>query len=425
MAEMWGLAGGIRNFNQDQMQLQKLALDQQEAKNLEVHRRELRSQASAEMMLRERKLSAEEAAAKAAEDKRALLAQPGEGEDLSTPTGMIKAFRERSTRLLALGDVDEAAKLSNVAAQTLGRLEAAANSESLQRTRDFELAEKKTRRMQELLTGVRSQADLDRARLVMMNDETLVEEAMHPSLQKFDPKTISAMLAGSPALMERLKLQRQQADDASKKALRDARIAYMGEQKKINERQIEVAEAREARLEKAGVAGTGAGGGGPAPTAAKPASPTMRTDVLEALKSKGLASTDAGMRRLQITSLAEDAYTLAQNNRAIRSFPEAIEMAIAGAQQRGELSAATGILGKPYGMFKQQPGSPARPINVKQGDKIEFKEGNHYRDPKGTVVRFENGAFIPVFSANPKERVQPTTPIVPNNPLLDDEEDDE
>lgn len=426
MAEMWGIAGGARNFIQDRMQLQRLALDAQEAQNVERHRQAQRVATNTELQQRERRLVLEEDAAARAERVREEMSKPGEDEDLSTPIGQIQAFRQRAARLLALGEVEEAAKLSNTAAQTLVRFENAARAEAERERSEFALVSDQTRRLQEALTGVRSQEDFDRARLSLAAMPEMAENLNHPLLQRYDPQLIGRFVQNAPAWVKQQELSLRERQLRSADALRQARIAYMNAQADISKRQVAVSEAREARLEKAGAVSAGGGGsrGGSVPPAAKPPTTAARTEVQIFLKSNDLLSSDPGMRNLQISSITEDAMTLVQRNRGIASYSEAVQMAVENAKARGELVQEKNALGRPRGMFKQQAGSVARPINITPGRKVDYKENMHYRDPAGNVVRYQDGKFIPVYSANPRQVVQPQMPSA-NNPLLDMDEDEE
>ncbi len=426
MAEMWGIAGGIRNYRQDLRQLQALALQQQEAQNLERHREAQRIATNTELEQRERKLLLEEESLGRQRQTEEVMAQPGEGEDLTTPAGQIKAMRERANRFMALGRTEEASKLLNTSAQTLVRLENAANAESQARDREFKLQSEQTRRLQEALTGVRSQADFDRAKLAIAAMPEMEGVLDHPLLQRYDPSTLSRFVQNAPAWVKQRELQLREESQRSTKLLRDARIAYMSFQRGVQDRQVRVAEAREERLAKAGAAPAGGGSGGGAggvPAAAKPASENARREVLTYLKAQNLLAPDAGMRNLQISSLTEDALTLAQRNRGISSFAEALQYAVENAKQRGELVEETSRGRKRFN-FNRQEGSAARPINITaESRNVQYVEGKHYRDPQGNVVRFEKGSFKPVYTASPRNSPQPSMPTA-NNPLLEDDEEE-
>lgn len=429
MAEMWGIAGGLRNFAQDQLQLQKFALERQEAQNMALHREAQRIATNTELAQRERKLRMEEDREAEKKFVAELMATPGEGEDLTTPAGEIRAFRERGNRFLALGMVEDATKLSNTAAQILVRLQNAANAESQIAEREFQQQARQTSMLREMLTGVKSREDFDRAKLAIAAMPEMGDFLEHEMLKSYNPELIQRFVQNSPAWVKQRELELREQNQRSSKALRDARITYLGFQRDIQERQVKVNEDREARLAKAGATtagggegGSGAGGGkAPTPAAAKLPSDKARLEVMNYLKEQKLLANDSGMRNLQVSLLTEDAMTLVQRNRQIASFGEAVQIAIANAQQRGELTQEDPFMGKPRGVFKQQLGSVSRPVNVTANSKIDYKEGQHYRDPAGNVVRYEGGRFVPVYSADVRRSPQPAMPPA-NNPLLNDDD---
>jgi hypothetical protein len=418
MAEMWGIAGGARNFIQDQMELDRLALQRQEAQNLERHREAQRVATNTELFQRERKLVMEEDAAEEARALRRDMATPGEGEGMATPAGQIRALRERANRLMQRGYVEDAAKLLNTSAQTLVRLENAAKAESETAQNEFTRIGEQTRRLQEALTGVKSPADFDAAKLALAAMPEMAELLQHPMLQKYDPQLISRFVQNAPAWVKEQELNLRERTLRSANALRQARIEFMGFQRGIQERQTAVAEQREARLAKAGAGGAGGGGSAQQP-AAKVPTENARLEVSKFLRGQKLLESDAGARALQISSITEDAQTLVQRNRGIASFAEAVQIAVENAKARGELSEEKSRFGSNW-RFKQSAGSVARPINVKPGMQIRLEDNKHYRDEKGNVALYRGGQWIPVYSANARQVVQP--PSV-NNPLLD--EDDE
>ncbi len=414
MAEMWGIAGGHRNFIHDQMKMAELALNERQLNENVSYRRDALALQQREFEAQQKKLA--DAAAGEAET-RELLAQAAAGFNTEEAAGRIGAYNAGAAALLSRGRADEAVKLSNTAAQELQRLESAAAAASRQRKQDFDLEMAKTAKLEELFTGVKSQADFDRVRLLAAQMPELADELDSPLFKQYDPKLVQSFVAGTKPYMERRKLEMQQEEDRSQKALRDARIADMDARRDYQERVLAFRKEREGSDAKAGKIS-------PARGATKGDLATTQT----LLKQKGFLLPDEELDAgVQVRSITDDAITLMRLNPGIRSQTEAIEIAIEDAKRRGEIIPAQPVrfgIDKPA-RFDRKEGSIARPLDI-PSDPRKIQPNFNYRHPNGGVARWDGSKWIPVTAPPGSPGIAQTSRVdAAANPFRDLDDDDE
>lgn len=397
---MFGTPSGARLFDADQSALQKAAAETEHQKALTRL-----NDAQAKTMLR-----------KADQDDRRLAALSGV---MGAPSSSTEApsFEELTAGLrraaavhASIGEFETAGKIVSEVAGVQQKLATGSAAKALEQSRKLNSEIAKLRLIQETLSGVKDPSSHAQAVMMLQSNPLTADEPLPPALRTYNPNTLRAFLAGSPAAIAKRELQlkeanldRLQQDSTSKRSVDEIR-------KEVMQRRTAVSEAREERIAKTGGANVDRGVGNPSSSEVK----AMRQE----LKRQGLDAGDDTVA-IQAQTLAEEARLLVRRNPGL-SMAEARSRVIAESAERGELEqASVGGFTIPMSSKKFAPkgGSLSLPI-PSPGKQEDYKVGTYYRDPDGSVHKYlGKGKFE---TATPAARVPQERQY--ESVLADDEE---
>lgn len=414
MSELWGMTSGFRTYQQDQMALQRLALEKQQLEDTRKYREGVLEQQRVEQEAKDR----EAAAKKQAEDEqRRILSEAASGFDLNQTAGRLAAYNAGAAALASRGMFTQATAISNTAAQELQRLEAAENSNAARAKAEYELEAQKVGKLQELFSSVDSPEAFNRAKLLASQIPELADTLDDDLFKAYDPQMIQTFVQSAPSYLQQRRLKMEEGEAASRKRLRDARIDDMGARRRHSEAVLEYRKSRDEAAEKAGAVA-------PSRTAGKNELGLVR----DTLKQKGyLLSEEALDPGLQTRSIAEEAMTLVQRNRGV-SWAQAVEQAIEDAERRGELvkGEKNRFLPDDKPKFNRREGSIARPLDIPTDPKVPLKKDFNYRHPNGGIARWTGTTWVPVAAPPGRAPVVETgRAAAAQNPLRDVDFDDE
>jgi hypothetical protein len=411
MEGLFGAAAGSRLFDMDQLKFREDARQEQELASNTAYKAAMAKAANREADIKEAKLADEQRLAR-------LSAEAAGTESPTTPAGQIAQLQRVSQALIRSGNPGEAAKLLSTSAQIVQRLESAAASKASAAKSQFDRAQQVMGALQQTVLGVKNQAELDQARLTWQ--AAYPDEPFPQELETFNPTAISRFVANSKAWLDGQKLQLDERNSASQRALRDARTTYM--KGALADRQARTTIYKEASERKAAANGL---------VENRPVGSAPQTYVamaLTALKDSSLLVNDEEAQVQMARSIADDAWIVHQRNPA-KSWATALEEAVQSSKDRGEIELnQPSLLGLTFNRNKFTPkvGSASRPLAEPAERDAELKPNTHYQRADGSIFLVKKGAdgkltAVPVARPGKPFGVAAPPPEV-DNPLDDDEE---
>ncbi len=406
MEGLFGAAAGSRLFDLDQLKFREDARQQQElAANTEYKKAMAAAalgNASAEQARVARQAQLAQIAAKSAGDK-----------PPQSVADQIAQLIRVSQAMLGVGEVGEATKLLESVGQITQRFEAASASKSAAAQRDFQRAQLVTGELQRALTGVKSQADLDAAKLAWQSNYP--DEPWPPGLERFDPAAIEAVVRNSKAWLDAEKLRIDRFNAQSADDLRNVREQALRGNLELNR------ERTNAYVASSAARGKADGEVDKNPVGSAPLSQVGI--ALNALKTAGVRPADDEEAALAARMVADDAWTIHRRNPA-KSYQAALAEAIETARERGELSGQNYLFGAyKTQKFTPKTGGASRPL-PEPADESELVPGNYYQRPDGTIVlvkKGKNGLEVSVTARPARVPTAPLRPPAADNPLMDNE----
>jgi hypothetical protein len=367
---MFGTPSGARLFDADQSALRKDAAEIEHQKALTRL-----NDAQAKTMLR-----------KADQEDRRLAAlsgvmgAPGGGGEAPSFEELTAGLRRAAAVHASIGEFETAGKIVSEVAGVQQKLATGSAAKALEQSRKLNSEIAKLRFIQETLSGVKDPSSHAQAVMMLQSNPLTADDPLPPALRTYNPNTLRAFLAGSPAAIKKREVElkeadllRKQQDSASGRSVADVRKAVM-------ERRAAVMEAREERIAKTGGANVDRGVGNPSSSEVK----AMRQE----LKRQGLDAGDDTVA-IQAQTLAEEARLLVRRNPGL-SMSEARSRVIAESAERGELEqASVGGFTIPLSSKKFAPktGSLSLPHALPK-TAADLKPGAYYRSSSGEVRKF-------------------------------------
>lgn len=407
--ELFGTPGGFRAYEEDQNQLNALALkaamlpgEQALTRAQTRHQSTLADMNVAQTKALDAKAAREEAVAKM------MAAANGEAGTSEAPgiDDLLSKFRLVTSINLAAGDIEGAKHALDAATTGAQRMAAADASKASEELRHVRAAKARFDFVQDRLSAVTDAASYAQARMAILSSPIMQGEDVSDLPSAYNPAIVRAIVANSKAANDKLELGLRQAAEARLERDSKVRNTIAEANKALNERRTAAYESRIEALNKAG------GGTGKAEKPVGVASLGELKDTQAELKALGYNAADKTEFEYQAREIANEAKLLQKRNPAL-SLQEARAKVTKDALERGDLKLDTGFLGGNKNTFKPSEGTYAKPLAL-PATQEGLVPGRYYRMGDGSVKKYE----LPKAGA---AGLAPRPPA--NNPLADDEED--
>lgn len=389
---LFGVPVGLRAYQDDQVKLGQLA-NQTNLVNAQVRNYDTdNAQKAAEFKLK----VDQQADAKALQAKLAEIAAgdsgsgtPAAGDGAPVLGGgspfdkLLSTGSKQVGYLLSVGRLAEAEKMLPHLTNGYKDLAQARQAAAAAKENEIDDVNKRHEAVAKYMSGATNQATYDAAVLQLRASGAMPEKDLTELPLKYNPILVKSILAGTAAAKQKADLEREELRSSTLNAGTRDEIENRKLLRKLEERKIELGEARETRLEKEGQARIRATGDKPLP----PASIRELEVVRGELKRIGIKVGDA--QADLVSDVAEQVKTLLDANPGL-SRSEASARIVGEMQARGELESS--MFGSKY---KPKEGSVTMPLPTPK-TAAELKKGYYYLDAEDGLTKLFDGKTFKV-----------------------------
>lgn len=397
--EMFGIPVGLQAYQDDQSKLRQLASQESRAATAIALDNAQIQNLAADNARADAEAARKADEAKTAASVREALGRLARGEPASgdvpatpvlaggTPFDKLLAQGARQVQYLqSIGDVDGAAKALKQLTGGVQDLAQARLHASAERENEIDTETKRYEFTSKILSGAVDQRSYDQARMAIASNPLFTAEDLQGMPAKFDPRFVRGAIAGSNAAKQKADLEREAARDAVLKKNSEDEVEHRRLTRALEERRIQLAEEREARLEKQGE------GRGSAANDKPIAPPNSREVEMVRADLKRLGWKVGTSQSALISDIAEQVKTLIDGNPGL-SREEASSRVLAEMQERGDLVQTR------IGTDKYNPkaGSVTVPLPTPK-TAAELKKGYYYLDAEDGLVKLFDGKGFKVVT---------------------------